>query len=42
VLDDDVPTLPVLPEMVETVGDEIELLMNGGVRRGTDVVRALA
>ena len=42
VLDGDVPTLPVLPEIVEAVGDEIEVLMDSGVRRGTDVVKALA
>jgi isopentenyl diphosphate isomerase/L-lactate dehydrogenase-like FMN-dependent dehydrogenase len=42
VLDGDVPTLPVLPEIVEAVGDEIEVLIDSGVRRGTDVVKALA
>ena len=42
VLDGDIPTLPVLPEIVEAVGDEIEVLMDSGVRRGTDVVKALA
>jgi isopentenyl diphosphate isomerase/L-lactate dehydrogenase-like FMN-dependent dehydrogenase len=42
VLDGSVPTLPVLPEIVEAVGDEIEVLMDSGVRRGVDVVKALA
>ena len=42
VLDGSVPTLPVLPEIVEAVGDEIEVLVDSGVRRGTDVVKALA
>lgn len=42
VLDGDVPTLPVLPEIVEAVGDEIDVLMDSGVRRGTDVVKAVA
>jgi isopentenyl diphosphate isomerase/L-lactate dehydrogenase-like FMN-dependent dehydrogenase len=42
VLDGDVPTLPVLPEIVDAVGGEIEVLMDSGVRRGTDVVKALA
>jgi len=42
VLDGDVPTLPVLPEIVEAVGHEIEVLMDSGVRRGTDVIKALA
>jgi isopentenyl diphosphate isomerase/L-lactate dehydrogenase-like FMN-dependent dehydrogenase len=42
VLDGSVPTLPVLPEIVEAVGDDVEVLMDSGVRRGTDVVKALA
>jgi isopentenyl diphosphate isomerase/L-lactate dehydrogenase-like FMN-dependent dehydrogenase len=42
VLDGSVPTLRVLPEVVDAVGDEIEVLMDGGVRRGTDVVKAVA
>jgi isopentenyl diphosphate isomerase/L-lactate dehydrogenase-like FMN-dependent dehydrogenase len=41
-LDGSVPTLPVLPEIVEAVGDEIEVLLDSGVRRGVDVVKALA
>ncbi len=32
----------VLPEVVEAVGGQIEVLMDGGVRRGSDVVKALA
>jgi 4-hydroxymandelate oxidase len=35
-------TLDVLPEVVEAVGGAAEVLMDGGVRRGTDVVKALA
>jgi isopentenyl diphosphate isomerase/L-lactate dehydrogenase-like FMN-dependent dehydrogenase len=42
VLDGSVPTLRVLPEIVDAVGDDIEVLMDGGVRRGTDVVKAVA
>ena len=42
VLDGSVATLRVLPEIVDAVGDEIEVLMDGGVRRGTDVVKAVA
>lgn len=42
VLDGSVPTLPVLPEIVAAVGDEIEVLMDSGVRRGVDVVKAIA
>lgn len=32
----------VLPEIAEAVGGRTELLVDGGVRRGTDVVKALA
>ncbi len=32
----------VLPEVVDAVGDQIEVLMDGGIRRGSDVVKALA
>ncbi len=32
----------VLPEIVDAVGDEIEILMDGGVRTGQDVLRALS
>lgn len=35
-------TIDTLPEVVEAVGDRIEILLDGGVRRGTDVVKALA
>ena len=31
-----------LPEVVEAVGDRAEVLLDGGVRNGTDVVRAVA
>ena len=32
----------VLPEVVNAVGDEVEVVMDGGIRRGSDVVKALA
>src|SRR5262249_23068785 len=35
-------SIEALPEIVETIGDRIEVLLDGGVRRGADVVRALA
>ncbi|MBV9194200.1 MAG: alpha-hydroxy-acid oxidizing protein [Solirubrobacterales bacterium] len=35
-------TLEVLPEVVAAVGGRAEVLLDGGVRRGTDVVKALA
>jgi isopentenyl diphosphate isomerase/L-lactate dehydrogenase-like FMN-dependent dehydrogenase len=40
---DGVPaTIDVLPEVVDEVAGECEVLVDGGVRRGTDVVAALA
>lgn len=40
---DGVPAaIQVLPDIVETVGDEVEVFMDGGIRRGTDVLKALA
>jgi L-lactate dehydrogenase (cytochrome) len=35
-------TLRVLPEIVEAVGSRTEVLFDGGIRRGTHVVKALA
>jgi isopentenyl diphosphate isomerase/L-lactate dehydrogenase-like FMN-dependent dehydrogenase len=35
-------TIDVLPEVVEAVDGRIEVLMDGGVRRGTDVIKAMA
>ena len=32
----------VLPEVVAAVGDEVEVVMDSGIRRGSDVVKALA
>jgi isopentenyl diphosphate isomerase/L-lactate dehydrogenase-like FMN-dependent dehydrogenase len=37
-----VPTLVALPECVEAVRGRIPVLMDGGIRRGSDVVKALA
>src|ERR1700733_1463623 len=40
---DGVPaTIQVLPEIVAAVGDRMEILLDGGVRRGSDVLKALA
>jgi len=40
---DGVPaTIEALPEVVEAVAGRIPVLMDGGIRRGTDVVKALA
>ena len=41
-LDGVAATLDALPEVVEAVDGRIEVLLDGGVRRGTDVVKALA
>lgn len=35
-------TIEVLPEIVEAVGGKIPVLVDGGIRRGTDVFKALA
>jgi isopentenyl diphosphate isomerase/L-lactate dehydrogenase-like FMN-dependent dehydrogenase len=32
------PTLDVLPEVVEAVGERVEVLLDGGIRRGIDVL----
>jgi len=37
-----VPTLVALPECVEAVGGKIPVFIDGGIRRGTDVLKALA
>jgi isopentenyl diphosphate isomerase/L-lactate dehydrogenase-like FMN-dependent dehydrogenase len=40
---DGVPaSIDALPEVVDAVGDRLEVLLDGGVRRGTDVAKALA
>src|SRR5690625_3112540 len=41
-LDGSVPTLPALPKIVDAVGDGVEVLFDSGVRRGTDVLKALS
>jgi len=35
-------SISALPEVVKTVGDRIEVLMDGGIRTGQDVIKALA
>jgi L-lactate dehydrogenase (cytochrome) len=40
-LDGVAATLRVLPEVVAAVGDQIEVLLDGGIRRGSDVAKAL-
>ncbi|MCS7256728.1 MAG: mycofactocin biosynthesis FMN-dependent deaminase MftD [Thermomicrobium sp.] len=41
-LDSAPATIRVLPTIVEAVGERIEILLDGGIRRGSDVVKALA
>jgi pre-mycofactocin synthase len=41
-IDGAAPTICALPEVVEAVGGEIDVLMDGGIRRGVDVVKAIA
>ena len=41
-LDGTPATIRALPAVAEAVGDQIEVLLDGGVRRGSDVVKALA
>ena len=41
-LDHALAALDALPPIVAAVGDRAEVLLDGGVRRGTDVVKALA
>lgn len=42
VLDGSLPTLRALPEIVDAVGDKMDVLVDSGVRRGTDVLKAVA
>lgn len=41
-LDGAITTAEILPEIADAVGDRLELLVDGGIRRGSDVIRALA
>jgi isopentenyl diphosphate isomerase/L-lactate dehydrogenase-like FMN-dependent dehydrogenase len=41
-LDGAAATIDALPAIVEAVGDRLEVLLDGGVRRGTDIAVALA
>lgn len=41
-LDTSLATIDALPDVVEAVAGRIPVLLDGGVRRGTDVVKALA
>lgn len=41
-LDGVAATLDALPEVVEAAGDRLVVLMDGGIRRGADILKALA
>ena len=41
-LDSTPATIRALPAIAQAVGDQVEVLLDGGVRRGSDVVKALA
>jgi L-lactate dehydrogenase (cytochrome)/glycolate oxidase len=41
-LDGTPATIRLLPAIADAVGDQIEVLLDGGIRRGSDVVKALA
>jgi L-lactate dehydrogenase (cytochrome) len=40
-LDGVAPTIRVLPEVVKAVSGQTEILLDGGIRRGSDIVKAL-
>ncbi len=40
-LDRVAPSLQMLPEVVVAAGDRIEVLFDGGIRRGSDIIKAL-
>lgn len=41
-LDGAIATIEALPEVVAAVGETVEVLVDGGIRRGTDILKALA
>jgi len=41
-LDHSISPIALLPEVVSAVGDRVEIIVDGGIRRGTDVIKALA
>ncbi len=41
-LDGTPATIRLLPDIADAVGGQVEVLLDGGVRRGSDVVKALA
>lgn len=41
-VDGAIPAIEALPEIIDKVGDEIPVLMDSGIRRGSDIVKAIA
>ncbi len=41
-LDSAIPSIEALPEVIEAVGGRCEVYIDGGIRRGTDILKALA
>lgn len=41
-LDAMVGAVAALPDIVDAVGDRVDIILDGGIRRGTDIVKALA
>lgn len=41
-VDGAIPAIDALPEIVDVIRDEIPVLMDSGIRRGSDIVKALA
>ena len=41
-LDGAIASLDALPEIVEAVEDKVDVLLDGGIRRGIDILKALA
>ena len=41
-LDGTPASIRALPAIAQTVGEQVEVLLDGGIRRGSDVVKALA
>lgn len=41
-LDGAIASIDALPEVVAAVGNQVDVLMDSGIRRGTDILKALA
>ena len=41
-LDHTPATIDILPEFVTVVGDKCDIIIDGGIRRGTDIIKAIA